>query len=138
MDLGDLPAGRHYEVRIKALNSANSAVFTSPSVALHTSRSCSPPRRPPYDVAVSPLGPTQIRLSWQVNLYSFYSSHPSCLAIGRTRMELRSIVVCHQIQLTRVPRLPKCQLWRESAYFRFEAIHPGKLFLLVIYFKFDF
>jgi hypothetical protein len=65
MDLADLPAGRQYEVRVKALNSGNSVVFTSPSVALHTSRSCSPPRRPPMNVAVNALGPTQIRLSWQ-------------------------------------------------------------------------
>ncbi|KAI6240848.1 hypothetical protein M3Y99_00392200 [Aphelenchoides fujianensis] len=57
MDLGDLPSGHHYEVRVKALGSNGSPVFTSPSVSLTTSRRCSPPRRPPYNVAVTPLGP---------------------------------------------------------------------------------
>ncbi|KAI6201513.1 hypothetical protein M3Y96_00850200 [Aphelenchoides besseyi] len=65
IDVGDLPSGRHYEVRVKALGSNNSPIFVSPSIALQTSRRCSPPRRPPYNVAVTPLGPAQIRLSWQ-------------------------------------------------------------------------
>lgn len=64
--MADLPAGHHYEVRVKALDSGGSSVFVSPSVSLQTSRRCSPPRRPPYSVGVTPLGPTQIRLSWQV------------------------------------------------------------------------
>jgi hypothetical protein len=68
MDLADLPAGHHYEVRVKALSSGNSPVFTSPSVSVQTSRQCSAPRRPPYNVGVTPLGPTQIRLSWDVSI----------------------------------------------------------------------
>ena len=64
IDVNDLPPGHQYEIRVRALDSRGGLVAESPSVALHTSRACSPPRRPPYNVAVTPLGPTQIRLSW--------------------------------------------------------------------------
>lgn len=66
IDLADLPQGPAYEVRVKAIDRNRSPSFVSPSVTLQSSRSCSPPRSPPRSITVSPLGPTQIRLSWQV------------------------------------------------------------------------
>uniref|UniRef100_A0AC35GRM0 Fibronectin type-III domain-containing protein n=1 Tax=Panagrolaimus sp. PS1159 TaxID=55785 RepID=A0AC35GRM0_9BILA len=65
MELGDLPKGHNYEVRVTAIDHNRGTVFTSPTVSVQTSSQCSAPRRGPQNVAVTPLGPTKIRLSWQ-------------------------------------------------------------------------
>uniref|UniRef100_A0A7E4VM27 Fibronectin type III domain protein n=1 Tax=Panagrellus redivivus TaxID=6233 RepID=A0A7E4VM27_PANRE len=65
IDLGDLPKGHTYQVRVKAIDPNRGTASTSPSVTIETTSQCSAPRRQPSNVAVTPLGPTKIRLSWQ-------------------------------------------------------------------------
>uniref|UniRef100_A0AC34QKY1 Fibronectin type-III domain-containing protein n=1 Tax=Panagrolaimus sp. JU765 TaxID=591449 RepID=A0AC34QKY1_9BILA len=65
LDLGDLPKGHSYQVRVQAIDHNRGTAFTSAVISVQTSTQCSAPRRSPQDVAVTPLGPTKIRLSWQ-------------------------------------------------------------------------
>uniref|UniRef100_A0A915DIS7 Fibronectin type-III domain-containing protein n=1 Tax=Ditylenchus dipsaci TaxID=166011 RepID=A0A915DIS7_9BILA len=65
MDLTELPQGHTYEVHVKAVDHNYGTAFVSPSVSIQSSRQCSPPRSAPRGVETSPIGPTQIRLSWQ-------------------------------------------------------------------------
>uniref|UniRef100_A0A914BWZ1 Fibronectin type-III domain-containing protein n=1 Tax=Acrobeloides nanus TaxID=290746 RepID=A0A914BWZ1_9BILA len=65
LDLNDLPKGHSYQVRVKAIDHNRGTVFESPSITVQTTQQCSPPRRAPNSINVTPLGPTQIRLSWQ-------------------------------------------------------------------------
>jgi len=65
-DLTSLPNGHGYEVRVRAVDHNYGNAFVSPSITVQSSQQCSkPPRSPPRGVEVSPIGPTQIRLSWQ-------------------------------------------------------------------------
>lgn len=120
MDLGDLPSGHHYEVRVKALNSGSSVVFTSPSVALQTSRSCSPPRRPPYDVGVTPLGPTQIRLSWQV--IDVFPSKPNCIFQPLSEPEWNCDTLWYVVKYSS----PESQGYRNVSYGESQLVFDSK------------
>ncbi|CAI5445350.1 unnamed protein product [Caenorhabditis angaria] len=64
VDLGELPKGQTYEVRIVAKDPNRGTAYTSPIVQVQTQTSCQAPRRAPSHVQVSPIGPTQIKLSW--------------------------------------------------------------------------
>ncbi|CAD5222389.1 unnamed protein product [Bursaphelenchus xylophilus] len=65
VDLADLPQGNSYEVRVKGIDNRGVEIVVSPTISVQTSRQCYPPRRPPTNVLVTPLGPNQIRLSWE-------------------------------------------------------------------------
>uniref|UniRef100_A0A915B8J5 Fibronectin type-III domain-containing protein n=1 Tax=Parascaris univalens TaxID=6257 RepID=A0A915B8J5_PARUN len=65
IDLSELAAGELYQVRVHAIDPNRAIAYTSPTVSVQTQSRCSPPRRPPSDVTVSSIGPTQIRLSWR-------------------------------------------------------------------------
>ncbi|VDM23730.1 unnamed protein product [Toxocara canis] len=65
VDLSELPAGETYQVRVNVIDPNRAIAYTSPTVNIQTQPRCSSPRRPPSDVIVSPIGPTQIRLSWR-------------------------------------------------------------------------
>ncbi|CAB3401714.1 unnamed protein product [Caenorhabditis bovis] len=64
VDLGELPKGHVYEVRITAKDPNRGTAYTSAIVNVQTQAACKPPRRAPTNIQVSPLGPTQIRLQW--------------------------------------------------------------------------
>uniref|UniRef100_A0A158P825 Fibronectin type III domain protein n=1 Tax=Angiostrongylus cantonensis TaxID=6313 RepID=A0A158P825_ANGCA len=79
IDLGELPKGHTYQVRVIVKDHNRGTAFTSPIVQVQTQSTCQPPRRSPsnlqarflfrsyLDIAllqVSPIGPTQIRLTW--------------------------------------------------------------------------
>uniref|UniRef100_A0A0N4YQ20 Fibronectin type III domain protein n=1 Tax=Nippostrongylus brasiliensis TaxID=27835 RepID=A0A0N4YQ20_NIPBR len=64
IDLGELPKGHTYQVRIVAKDKNRNTAFTSPVVQVQTQSACQAPRRAPTNLQVSPIGPTQIRLTW--------------------------------------------------------------------------
>ncbi|ULU01578.1 hypothetical protein L3Y34_001716 [Caenorhabditis briggsae] len=64
VDLGELPQGHTYQVRIVAKDPNRGNAYTSSVVQVQTQSQCKAPRRAPADVQVSPLGPTQIRVQW--------------------------------------------------------------------------
>ncbi|KAI1721462.1 fibronectin type III domain-containing protein [Ditylenchus destructor] len=64
-DMTVLRPGHVYEVHVKAIDHNFGTAFVSPSVTIQSSQQCSPPRSSPRGIEVSPIGPTQIRLSWQ-------------------------------------------------------------------------
>ncbi|ETN71312.1 fibronectin type III domain protein [Necator americanus] len=64
IDLGELPKGHTYQVRIVVRDMNRGTAFTSPIVQVQTRSTCQPPRRAPSNLQVSPIGPTQIRLTW--------------------------------------------------------------------------
>uniref|UniRef100_A0A7I5E8R5 Fibronectin type III domain protein n=2 Tax=Haemonchus contortus TaxID=6289 RepID=A0A7I5E8R5_HAECO len=64
IDLGELPKGHTYQVRIVVRDRNRNIAFTSPIVQVQTQSTCQPPRRAPTNLQVSPIGPTQIRLTW--------------------------------------------------------------------------
>ncbi|GMS87185.1 hypothetical protein PENTCL1PPCAC_9360, partial [Pristionchus entomophagus] len=64
MDLGALPKGKSYVIRIIAKDHNRANAFVSPSLTIQTEQQCTPPRRAPTNLQVAPLGPTQIRLTW--------------------------------------------------------------------------
>ncbi|PIO68286.1 fibronectin type III domain protein [Teladorsagia circumcincta] len=64
IDLGELPKGHTYQVRVVVKDRNRNVAFTSPIVQVQTQSACTPPRRAPTNLQVSPIGPTQIRLTW--------------------------------------------------------------------------
>ncbi|WKY00226.1 hypothetical protein Q1695_014798 [Nippostrongylus brasiliensis] len=64
IDLGELPKGHTYQVRIVTKDKNRNTAFTSPVVQVQTQSACQAPRRAPTNLQVSPIGPTQIRLTW--------------------------------------------------------------------------
>ncbi|RCN43889.1 fibronectin type III domain protein [Ancylostoma caninum] len=64
IDLGELPKGHNYQVRVVVKDMNRGTAFTSPIVQVQTRSTCQPPRRAPSNLQVSPIGPTQIRLTW--------------------------------------------------------------------------
>ncbi|CAJ0598951.1 unnamed protein product [Cylicocyclus nassatus] len=64
VDLGELPKGHTYQVRIVVRDMNRGIAFTSPVVQVQTQSACQTPRRAPTNLQVSPIGPTQIRLTW--------------------------------------------------------------------------
>ncbi|CAI4231782.1 unnamed protein product [Auanema sp. JU1783] len=64
IDLGELPKGQHYQVRVVAKDPNRGTAYTSPVVTIQTQSTCSKPRRAPSNLEVAPIGPTQIRLTW--------------------------------------------------------------------------
>ncbi|KAK6051225.1 hypothetical protein COOONC_11270, partial [Cooperia oncophora] len=64
IDLGELPKGHTYQVRVVVKDRNHNVAFTSPVVQVQTQSACQPPRRAPTNLQVSPIGPTQIRLTW--------------------------------------------------------------------------
>ncbi|VDO74656.1 unnamed protein product [Heligmosomoides polygyrus] len=64
IDLGELPKGHTYQVRVVVKDKNRNTAFTSPIVQVQTQSACQPPRRAPTNLQVSPIGPTQIRLTW--------------------------------------------------------------------------
>uniref|UniRef100_A0A914W0E7 Fibronectin type-III domain-containing protein n=1 Tax=Plectus sambesii TaxID=2011161 RepID=A0A914W0E7_9BILA len=64
VDLADLPEGRTYQVRVSVIDHNNGVAYTSPAVSVQTASRCQPPTAAPRDLRASPLGPTQIRLTW--------------------------------------------------------------------------
>ncbi|EJD74869.1 hypothetical protein LOAG_17881 [Loa loa] len=65
IDLSNLPAGHNYQIRIHAVDANNGIAYTSSAVNVQTQIKCSVPRRAPFDVQATSLGPTQIRVSWK-------------------------------------------------------------------------
>lgn len=65
-DLNDLPDGQGYQVRVKVIDHNNGVAYTSPSVPVQMASRCSPPSSAPRGLQATPLGPTQIRLTWNV------------------------------------------------------------------------
>ncbi|KJH44141.1 fibronectin type III domain protein [Dictyocaulus viviparus] len=64
VDLDELPKGHTYQVRVIVMDQNRGTAFTSPIVQVQTQFTCQPPRRAPSNLQVSPIGPTQIRLTW--------------------------------------------------------------------------
>uniref|UniRef100_A0A8R1HV11 Fibronectin type-III domain-containing protein n=1 Tax=Caenorhabditis japonica TaxID=281687 RepID=A0A8R1HV11_CAEJA len=64
VDLGELPQGHTYQIRIVAKDHNRGNAYTSAIVQVQTQSQCKAPRRSPTDVQVSPIGPTQIRVQW--------------------------------------------------------------------------
>lgn len=80
VDLNELEPGHVYEVRVRAVDHNQGTAFVSGTVRLfvhffykfskiqntvQAQAQCQPPRSAPRGVIVTPVGPTQVRLSWQ-------------------------------------------------------------------------
>lgn len=67
IELSNLPPGHNYQIRIHAVDANNGIAYSSSAVNVQTQMKCSVPRRAPFDVRATSLGPTQIRVSWKVH-----------------------------------------------------------------------
>ncbi|VDN03313.1 unnamed protein product [Thelazia callipaeda] len=65
IDLNGLPSGHNYQIRVRAMDANNGIAYTSAVVNVKTEIKCSAPRRVPFDVQATSLGPTQVRVSWR-------------------------------------------------------------------------